>query len=99
MNLKIGDKYSQGIITDMEKDENKVFWIEITYPTGGKNRIHFKRTIDTIEREKINKVCLTLEEYTTMNENYKRVTEENTKLIAENIKLKSKINDMLNAKV
>lgn len=98
--MQIGDKYSDGIITNMEMDENKLFWIEVAFPPNNTiTKIDFKKPRKSIEQEETRKITISWSEYVIINENYKKMLEENNKLKDENKRLNRIINDLLNAKV
>lgn len=101
--MQIGDKYSGGVITNMEQDPTKNFWIEVSFSTGGKSVIRFNGPKDTVDNPGILRgtVKLTGTQYQELNNEFKKLKEENLNLSEENKNLRGIINKLLsdNAKL
>lgn len=97
--MEIGDAYSDGIITDMEMDNTKVFWIKIQHRNGGYSIVNFDKPKDLLPQAHSRNgkgVRLTVEEYAQINEVHARLTADIARLEEENAKLKKRITGLLN---
>ena len=92
--MKIGDKFGEGVITDMEPDmDNAAFWIKVhyDYPSPHDNVIRFttshRNLLPRDERHQTNsneRFPMTYAEYAEMDRKFKALVKENTKLKIEN---------------
>ena len=97
--MQIGDRWGQGVIVNLEKDNNKPFWIEVQYPGGASpTRINITGGEMNVDLSNKRWVRVAFTDYHEMNDEYKRMREENERLIEENAILKVRINNLLNGK-